>query len=75
MTPPPPHLPKAVSRMWPKQNIFHEIGHKIKHWCCWCKCQKNMPTEHCQFEKEIFHWKKILWHNNNIINVSKCNVV
>ena len=19
---------------------------------------KNMPTEQCQFEKEIFHWKK-----------------
>ena len=50
-------LPKAVSRMWTKQNIFHEIGHKIKYRC-WCKCQQNMPTEQCQFEKEIFHWKK-----------------
>ena len=41
--------------MWTKQNVFHEIGHKIKYWC-WCKCQQNMPTEQCQFEKEIFHW-------------------
>ena len=53
------YLPKAVSRMWTKQNIVHEIGHKIKHWC-WCKCQQNMPTEQCQFEKKIFHWKKCI---------------
>ena len=30
----------------------------------------NMPIEHCQFKKEIFNWKTVLWHNNNIINVS-----
>ena len=29
-----------------------------------------MPIEHCQFKKEIFNWKTVLWHNNNIINVS-----
>ena len=51
------HLPKAINKMWTKQNIFHENGHKIKYWC-WCKCQQNMPTEQCQYEKEIFHWKK-----------------
>ena len=65
------HLPKAVSRTWTKQNVFHEIGNKIKYWC-WCKCQQNMPTEQCQFEKEIFHWRKILWHNSSIIKVQCC---
>ena len=29
-----------------------------------------MLIEQCQFEKEIFHWKTVLWHDNNIINVS-----
>ena len=39
------------SRMWTKQNVFHEIGHKIKYWCR-CKCQQHMPFEQCQFSLE-----------------------
>ena len=59
MTPPPTsfHLPTAVSRTWTRHIFSHEIGHKIKYWF-WCKCQQNMPTEQCQFEKEIFPWKR-----------------
>jgi len=34
--------------------------------------QQNLPTEHSQFDNEIFHWKTILRHN--VINVSKSNV-
>ena len=25
-----------------------------------------MSIEHCQFKKEIFNWKTVLWHNHNI---------
>ena len=30
-----------------------------------------MLIEQCQFEKEIFHWKTVLWHN--IVNVLMCS--
>ena len=52
---PPTYLPKAVSRMWPKQNIFH-VGHKI-HWC-WCKCHKICPLSSVSLKSRSFTGKK-----------------
>ena len=50
-------LLKAVSRMWTKQNVFHEIGDEIKYWCC-CKCQHNIPTSIVSLKRIFFTGKK-----------------
>ena len=57
---PPPtsfHLPTTVSRTWTKQNVFHEIGHKIKYWC-WCKWQTICSLSSVCLKRRSFTGKK-----------------
>ena len=58
---------KAVSRTWTKQNFFHEIGPQ-KNTGIDTSVNKICPLSSVSLIRRSFTGKKVLWHNNNIIN-------